>query len=350
MPIQQRILHEMLYPTMQHAQLDLPLPEIVVISVVLFSVILSYYLIRLTKIQSFLHKIVFSGMITGCRSLNSHAQNDVWNSYCFILCNVWHATFCQIVGRINFTLCSFWLSIFPLRLPVKTFVPRQPTQPTCYLTILARATSKTSPVERKARAACLTENNQSWPHQYGPHSQPDITEQPSGSATHWKTTMSWDISRHRRNGTDQQSLFSLTRSMENFWCFFLHFKEILPQKRNSLKPKKLHITWLGHRIAFRSWTLMPFVYIVTALNCLKTSGLRRSVYKYSAYSLYVASLVSSAGSIQPQCISRECNFTNKVTITSVNGRFWGAGGFRSHMTLCYRSHLVNACWSSCACF
>lgn len=160
-------------------------------------------------------------MITGCRSLNSHAQNDVWN-YCFILFNVWHATFCLIVGRIHFTLCSFWLSIFPLRLPVKTFVPRQPTQPTCYLTILARATSKTSPVERKARAACLTENNQSWPHHYGPHSQPDITEQPSGSATHWKTTMSWDISRHLRNGTDQQSLFSRsmeTRSMENFWCF-----------------------------------------------------------------------------------------------------------------------------------
>ncbi len=71
---------------------------------------------------------------------------------------------------------------------------------------------------------------------------------------------------------------------------------------------------------------MPFVYIVTALNCLKTSGLRRSVYTYSAYSLYVASLVSSAGSIQPQCISRECIFLNKVTITSVKGGFGGLEG------------------------
>lgn len=72
---------------------------------------------------------------------------------------------------------------------------------------------------------------------------------------------------------------------------------------------------------------MPFVYIVPALNCLQTSGLRRSVDKYSAYSLYVASLVPSAGSIPPRCISRECNFPNKMTITCIMGE-GGRGRWR----------------------
>lgn len=140
-----------------------------------------------------------------------HTTAEIHTHLAGVIVKLWYCVMLHVLLSKQFRLyCAVSDGLFPLRHPVTTFVPRQITQPTCYLTILARATSRTSLAELKARAACLTENNQSRSHQYGLHSQPDITEKPS----HGKTTMSWHITWLRRNGTNQQSIFSLTRYME----------------------------------------------------------------------------------------------------------------------------------------